>query len=270
MPEIFTWATVWAVCKPIVKMAAIVLVGHLLIKYAMKIVAKAFAKSKLDPSLVKYCIKAATIALYIFLLLAALDAIGISTASIVASMTAAVVAVGVALKDSLSNVAGGVWLLFSPRFATGDYIAAGGDEGSVVAVELMHTTLQTPDGKTVSIPNGALLNSHIVNYSQEQKRRVEILFPIPYEVDVEVAKKLAYDTIAGHPLVVTEPDGVFVRVRSYGDSAVNLLTRAWCKNEDYWTVYFDLLEQVRAVFEENNISIPYNQLEIRVKDKEEA
>lgn len=268
MPEIITWAAVWAFLKPFVKMAVMLLVGHLLIKYAMKVVSKAFGKSKLDPSLVKYCSKAATIALYIFLLLAALESIGVSTTSIVASMTAAVVAVGVALKDSLSNVAGGVWLLFSPRFATGDYIAASGNEGTVVAVELFHTTLQSPDGKTISIPNGVLINSHIVNYSHEQKRRVEILFPIPYEADVEVAKKLARDIIAKHPLVVTTPEDIFVRVRSYGDSAVNLMIRAWCKNEDYWNVYYDLIEQIRATFEANGISIPYNQLEVRLWDKE--
>ncbi len=266
MPEIITWASVWAVVRPIVKMAVILLIGHLLIKYLMKLLGRLFAKSKLDTSLIKYCTKAATIVLYVFLLLAALDAIGVSTTSIVASMTAVAVAVGVALKDSLSNVAGGVWLLFSPRFATGDYIAADGDEGTVVSVELMHTTLKTADGKQVTIPNGALLNSHIVNYSEEQQRRVEVVFPIPYEVDVALAKQLAFDAIAKHPLVIREPNEIFVRVRSYGDSAVNLLTRAWCKNEDYWTVYFDLIEQVREVFEKNGISIPYNQLEVRIKD----
>ncbi len=270
MPKILTWPAVWAFLQPFVKMAAILLIGHLLIKYAMKLAEKAFTKSKLDPSLVKYCIRAASIALYIFVLLAALDAIGVSTSSIVAAMTAAVVAVGVALKDSLSNVAGGVWLLFSPRFATGDYIATENSEGTVVSVDLMHTTLYTTDGKHVTIPNGTLLNSYIINFSEEQQRRVEILFPIPYETEVETAKALAYDTIVQHPLVITEPNDAFVRVQSYGDSAVNLLTRAWCKNEDYWTVYFDLTEQIRAVFEENHISIPYQQLEIRINHKEEV
>ncbi|MGM9601305.1 MAG: mechanosensitive ion channel family protein [Faecousia sp.] len=262
-----TWAKVWALLHPFVNMALILLVGHFAIKYAMKFINRGFGKSKLDPSLVKYCSKVVTILLYIFIILAALDAVGVSTGGVIAAMSAGVVAVGVALRDSLSNVAGGVWLLFSPRFSTGDYIAAGGDEGTVISVDLLHTTLQTFDGKQVSIPNGALVNSHITNYSIENKRRVDILFPIAYEADVNQAKQLAMDTVSGHPLVVSEEKSPFVRVASYGESSVNLTVRAWCKTEDYWTVFFDLTEQIREVFEKNNITIPYNQLEVRIKSE---
>ena len=262
----FTWASLWALLRPLVKMAVTLAIGHFVIKYAMKLIDKGFGKSKLDASLVKYCSKMIKVILYAFVALAAFDAIGVSTSGVVAAMSASVVAVGVALRDSLSNVAGGVWLLFSPRFSTGDYIAAGGDEGTVISVELLHTTLQTFDGKQISIPNGVLVNSHIINYTIENKRRVDILFPVSYEADINKIKQIALDTISKHPLVLREENKApFARVISYGESSVNLTVRAWCKNEDYWTVFFDLTEEIREAFEKNGITIPYNQLDVHIK-----
>ncbi len=253
--------------RPLGRMALILLIGHIAIKYVMKIVNRAFKKSKLDPSLANYCSKVINAVLYTFVILAAFDAVGVSTSGIVAASSAAVVAIGVALKDSLSNVAGGVLLLFSPRFSTGDYISAGGDEGTVISVELLHTTLQTSDSKQISIPNGVLVNSHITNYSIEKKRRVDILFPVSYEADVNKAKQLALDTLKKHPLVFNEKDAEpFVRVRSYSENGVNLTIRAWCLNENYWDVYYDVIEELREVFNNNGIAIPHNQLDVHIVD----
>ena len=262
-----TLVEIWDFIKPFTKMMAILLIGHLIIVYIMKLIKKAFNKSKLDASLIKYCLKAISFILHMFVILAALDAIGVSTGSIIAATSAAVVAVGVALKDSLSNVAGGLWLLFSPRFQTGDYIHAGGDEGVVTSVELMHTTLLSADSKQISIPNGVLINSHIINYTNENKRRVDITFPIPYEADVKKAKKLTYDTICKHEKVLKEPDAPFVRVSGYGESCVNLITKTWCKTEDYWTVYYDIMENVREAYEANGITMPYNKLDVNISSK---
>ncbi len=262
------WIKVRTFLSPFLKTVVILLVGYFVIRFAKWLLSRALKKTKLDPSLVKYSIKAITILLDVFVVLAALDSLGVSTSSVVAALSAGALAVGIALKDSLSNVAGGLWLLFSPRFSTGDYIATEGDEGTVVEVELLHTTLRTADAKIVSIPNGALINSHIVNYTQNNQRRVDMEFPISYEADVKLAKKIAYDTVAKHPLILPETAEPFVRVRSYGDSAVNLIARVWCKNEDYWTVYFDLLEDVREAFTQNGIQIPYNQLDVHIKSEQ--
>ncbi len=261
-----TWTNVWIFFRPLVKMALILLVGHILIKLVMKIIKRGFIRSKLDPSLSKYCVKAITVALYLFIALAALDAIGVSTSGIVAALSAAVVAIGLALKDSLNNIVGGIWLLFSPRFSTGDYIAVDGDEGTVISIDIVHTNLQTFDGKQVSIPNGTLLNNNIINYSVENNRRVDILFPISYETDVNKAKSLALATVSNHPNVLSnEGNEPFVRVKSYSESSVNLTIRAWCKNEDYWIVFYDLTEQIRDVFSQNGINLPYNQLDVHIK-----
>lgn len=265
----FTWENVWAMLLPLVKLALIVVVGHFIVVYVIKLLNRALGRSKLDESLSKFLSKTANIVLHILIVLSALNTVGVSTSGIVATLSAAAVAVSVALKDSLSNVAGGILLLLSPRFATGDHIATNGDEGTVLSVDLLHTTLLTPDKKQVSVPNGVLINEHITNYSREQERRVDIIFPIAYESDVKTAKRVALETILKHPLTLTDENEPFVRVHSYEDSSVNIITRTWCKTENYWDLYYDLIEQIRDAFEENGISIPYNQLDVHIKKTEE-
>ncbi|MBQ9973166.1 MAG: mechanosensitive ion channel [Firmicutes bacterium] len=261
-----TLTALGVILSPVLKVLFILIVGLIVIKVVTKVLGKAFEKTKFDPSLIRFVLKAARIIMWIFVALSALDAIGVATTGIVAAMSAAAVGVAVALKDSLNNVAGGIILLFAPRFATGDYIAAGGDEGTVLAVDLLHTTIKTVDNKQVSIPNGLLLNSHIINYSHEPKRRVDITFTISYDADVEIAKKAALEVIKAHPYTMNDPAEPFVRIGGYGDSAVDLVTRTWTTNEHYWDLYFDLMEQIRVALDENNIEIPYNQLDVRIKN----
>lgn len=262
----FTWAAVWAVLAPVVKAAVILLVGHIIILAVRKLLDRSFAKTKLDPSLIHFLTRASVIVLYVILGIMVLTALGVSTTGVVAALSASAVAVSLALKDSLSNVAGGILLLVSPRFLTGDYIAAGGDEGTVLDVDLLHTTLRTPDSRQVSIPNGVLINHHITNYSRQSHRRVDITFSIAYESNADLAKKLILETINAHELVCSDVGEPFVRIREFAESSVNIVSRCWCKNTDYWTVYFDLMEQVRAAFDANGISIPYNQLDVHVKN----
>ncbi|MGN0242570.1 MAG: mechanosensitive ion channel family protein [Lachnospiraceae bacterium] len=262
-----TLAMIWVAIKPLIKMALILVVGHFAIVYLLKLLDKTQMNAKADQSLLRFLRKTINIVLHIIVILSALTSIGVSTTGLVATLSAATVGIAVALKDSLSNVAGGILLLFSPRFSTGDYIAAGGDEGTVVSVDLMHTTVVTVDHKQISIPNGVLINSHIINYSSEPKRRVDIMFPISYEADVNTAKRVALDTMKQHPLTLEEPEEAFARIRSYGDSSVNLLVRVWCNTEDYWNVYFDLTEQIREALEEKDILIPYNQLDVNIRQE---
>lgn len=259
----------WIYTAPMIKMALILVIGHILIGYIQKIFGRSLGKSKIDPSLIRFIHKAVNIILHLLVIISALTAIGVSTTGLVAALSAVAVGVSVALKDSLSNVAGGILLLLSPRFSTGDYISAGGDEGKVISVDLLHTTILTIDNKQISIPNGVLINSHIINFSCENNRRVDIVFPISYKDDIKKAKQLAKQTITNHPLTLCEPEEPFVRVQSYGDSAVNLLVRVWCKTQDYWSVYFDLIEDIREAFDKNEISIPYNQLDVHIKGEDE-
>lgn len=260
-------ALAWAYITPVIEALAILLLGWISMRLLVKLLGRSFERASLDPSLARFLKKAIKIVGYTVIFACALTALGVSTTGVFAALSGCTIAIGVALKDSLSNVAGGILLLVSPRFVTGDYIEAGGSEGSVISVDLLHTTIQTPDSKQISIPNGTLMNGHIVNYTVAKKRRVDICFPVAYDADIEAAKRVAMETVLRHTLALQEPAPPFVRVTSYGDSSVNLTVRAWCATEDYWTLQLDLLEQIRAAFELNGIFIPRKQLDVHIKDR---
>ena len=259
---------IFKVALPFLKAAVILVVGHFIIVYLLKLCSKAFKKANLDPSLERFLVKTLNIVLHVLILLSALSAVGISITGLIAAFSAAAVAIALALKDSLGNIAGGILLLVAPRFATGDFVEIAGQSGSVKDVDLLHTTLVSPDKREIIVPNGVLINSQIVNYSSEPERRVDLSFAIAYESDPELAKKIILDTALAHPKVLKETDKApFARVGSYGDSAVNITTRVWSTAADYWDVYFDLLEQVRAELEKGGIKIPYNQIEVHINQK---
>lgn len=252
-----TWEKVWAFILPLINAAVVCVIGYALVQILVRIVSRPFTRARLDESLVRFVRKAVKVIGYVLVFTTALGTLGVPITSLAAMLSGAALAIGVALKDSLSNVAGGILLLFIPRFVTGDYIATEGDEGTVLSVDLMHTTIQAPDNKRISIPNGVLANSHITNYSHEKTRRLEILMPLAYEADVEAAKKLAGDIAARHPLVKSEPEAPFVRLRSYSEHTMGLSVRVWCDSADYWTVHYDLTEQLHAAFAEGGIALPY-------------
>lgn len=264
--ESLTLENLMKLATPLVKILFILVVGHFVILYAVKLFRRMLSKTKLDVSLVSFLTKTVRIVLYVLMIVSALSSIGISTTGIIAALSACGLAVAVALKDSLSNVAGGILLLLVPRFATGDFIDAAGNAGTVLRVDLLHTMIRTPDNRRISIPNGVLINSHIINYSHEAKRRVDINFTVSYDADVEKAKSVILEVINAHPMVLKE-DAPMARVSGYKDSSVEIISRAWCNSADYWNVYFDVMENVRVAFDKNGIEIPYNQLDVHIKEK---
>lgn len=198
------------------------------------------------------------IAIIIFFTVIGFDMTGIS--SIIASAT---VAIGLALQGSLSNIAGWVLIIFTRPFRLGDYIKAQGEEGTVEEINLFYTHLITPDNKKIIIPNGTLSSDVIVNYSIKDLRRVELTFSIDYANNVEVALNAIRKVVNNHPLALKEPES-FIRVSEYADSSINIVCRVWTKNENYWTLHFDLLEQVKVEFDKNNIEVPFNKLDINI------
>ena len=198
------------------------------------------------------------LAILLFLSVIGFDMTGIS--SIIASAT---VAIGLALQGSLSNIAGWVLIIFTRPFRLGDYIKAQGEEGTVEEINLFYTHLKTPDNKQITIPNGTLSSGVIVNYSVKDIRRLQVNFDIAYEADYNRAISLIKKVISNHPLVLNDPEP-FIRVGEYSDSSVIIYTRVWVKNSEYWNLNWDLLEQVRKAFEENEIQIPYNKLDVNI------
>ena len=173
-------------------------------------------------SLEKFFLKVVNITLHIIVLLSALNALGISTTGLLAALSGAVVAVALALKDSLGSIAGGIIILLTKRFETGDYIEINGDEGTVTQVDLMHTTLKTLDNRHVVIPNAVALNSRIVDYSSEDLRRLDVVFQIGYGDDSEKAKQIILDTVNKHKMALNEPEEPFARVTGFGESAIEI------------------------------------------------
>ena len=182
-------------------------------------------------------------------------------AAIVAS---AGVAIGLALQGSLSNFAGGFIILLLRPFKVGDYIQTGQFEGTVEQIGVFYTSLTTIDNKVVLIPNGSLSNGSLVNYSAKDTRRVDLVFAVSYESDILKVRGILKDIVQQHRLVLDYPEP-FVGLLEQADSSLNFAVRVWVNTPDYWTVYFDLLEEVKLRFDEEEISIPYPQIDLHLK-----
>lgn len=262
-----TWQGLITFGFTLLKTALIVVIGHYAVVFILKLLTKSFKKVKMDVSLEKFFLKVVNITLHIIVLLSALNALGISTTGLLAALSGAVVAVALALKDSLGSIAGGIIILLTKRFETGDYVEINGDEGTVTQVDLMHTTLRTLDNRHVVIPNAVAVNSRIIDYSSEDLRRLDIVFGIGYNDDSKKAEQIILDTVNSHKMTLREPEEPFARVTGFGDSAVEITLRVWCERANYWQLKFDLLEQIKAEFDKNGISIPYNQVDVHIKEK---
>ena len=194
--------------------------------------------------------------------------LGIDTSGLTALVTSLGVCAGLAVNGALSNLAGGVLILFTRPFKIDDYIEVEGCEiaGTVEDIQIVCTKLRTPDNKTIYVPNGTLSNSNIINYSEKDTRRVGFTFTISYDNDFEKAKAIIMDVCTSHDLVLPDP-APFVRLAEHGQKSLNITARVWVKRSDYWTVHFDILEAVKKSFDENGITIPYNQLDVHIKNE---
>ncbi|MBQ3161711.1 MAG: mechanosensitive ion channel [Oscillospiraceae bacterium] len=243
----------------------IFIIGRILNRVVMNLFAKGVAKTKLDQTVHKFLASVIKIVITALTLIIVLTVLGIPMTSIITVLGTAGVAVGLALKDSLSNVAGGVILLINRTIKVGDYVQINSFEGIVDEISILYTKITTVDNKDIFFPNGVIATSPFINYSSEGKRRVDHTFGISYGSDYKKAIEAIRSVIDEHNLILKNED-VFVRLSELASSSINITVRVWVNNADYWTVYFDLLEQVKGKFDEFGISIPYNQLDVHVID----
>ena len=241
----------------------ILVVGIILTKICVKLMSKGLSKTKLDLTVVKFTTQVTKILLYVLLLTVVLSMVGIPATSIITVIGTAGVAIGLALQNSLSNVAGGFLLMITKPFKIGDYIISNGVEGTVSQISILHTRLDSVTNQAIFIPNGLAINAVVVNNSQNAERRVDVDFSISYKDDFETARQIITDIIKSHDKVNKQRE-IFVRMSEHGESAIIITSRCWCKNADYWQVHFDLIEQVRAAFIEKNIEIPFKQIDINI------
>lgn len=192
--------------------------------------------------------------------------VGIDTSGFTALIASLGVGVGLAVNGALSNLAGGVLLILTRPFRIDDYIEAQEFSGTVLDIHITYTKLLTPDNKTIFIPNGSISTGTIVNYSMNDTRRVDLLFSISYSTNFDEVKKIITEICTSHELILQEPPP-FVKISEHSASSIVVTTRVWVKTEDYWTVKFDLLESVKREFDKNGIQIPYNQIDVHLKNE---
>ena len=237
----------------------IFLVGRFLIKILIRLVKRFLDRTKTEITVSKFLLSLVRAICYVILVLIMLDTVGVKTTSFLAVLTTAGLALGLALQGSLSNFAGGVLILILKPFKVGDYIAAGGLEGTVSKIDLFYTTLVTLDNKMNVVPNGTLSNASLTNYTAFDKRRVDFLFGISYSSNIAKAKEVIEACAKKHELVLKEP-AVFTYVSSLDASQVTIGLRVWAKTTNYWTVLYDLTENVKISLDQSGIEIPFNQI----------
>ena len=241
----------------------LLLIGVRVIKWCKKFLTESPKMHKLDDGIRSFLSSFASIALYALLFITVAMILGVPATSFITVLASCGVAIGLALQGSLSNFAGGVMILLFKPFKVGDYIEAAGESGTVSEISVVYTVLLTVDNKRITIPNGSITNSVIENYSTEPLRRVDITFSTAYNSDVNKVKEVIGQVIAEHPLTLDKPEP-FVRLSEHGESALTFAARVWCKNEDFWTVHFDVMESVKNAFDKNGIAIPYPQVDVHI------
>ena len=235
---------------------AVLIIGLLIIKVFVNTTKKVLSKREVDITLQKFLLNLLNWVLKILLFITVVAKLGIETTSFAAILASAGLAIGLALQGSLANFAGGILIIIFKPIKIGDFIEAQGVSGSVKEIEIFTTKLNTTDNKEIIIPNGALSNGNIVNYSTEATRRVDFTFGVGYDSDIKKTKEVISRVINSHPLVLKEPAPA-VNLSELADSSINFFTRGWVKKEDYWTVKFDVMEQTKEALDAAGIDIPY-------------
>lgn len=241
----------------------IFIVGKWIVKRLQGVVVKLMHKSKVDSTLVSFVQSIVYIVLMIVVILAALNALGVNTTSFAAILAAAGLAIGLALQGTLGNIGSGVLIISFRPFSVGDVVTIGGETGTVAAISMFATILNTADNKMVTVPNIAVTGGNITNFSAQETRRLDLTFGIGYEDDLRLAKSVLEEIIRSDERVLADP-APFVGVKELGDSSVNFAFRPWVKTADYWAVHFDMMEKVKLTFDEKGISIPYPQMDVHL------
>lgn len=266
------WNQIWQSIKDfftnnvwgIVKFFAIFFIGIVLIKVVLNIMRRILGKTKMEKIGQQFLMTSIKVCLYLVFILILLSTIGIEITGIITALSALLLAVGMALQNNIANLANGIVIVSTHMFKKGDWIVVGSEQGSIVDINFLFTTLHTADNKKVTIPNSAIVNGSVINAGANPKRRVEFTFSVAYETDVETVKKLVIDVMKSDGRVYLDPEP-FCRLKNLGASSLDFFAHCWCDSEDYWGVYYNIVETVYNELKKNNISVPYNQIEVRTR-----
>ena len=243
---------------------ATLLIGVIVIKLIINIVTRMFKKAKMERIAQQFIRTIIKFLLYLILVLVLMSIIGIQVSGIVTALSATLLAVGMALQNNIANLANGIIIVSTKMFKKGDYITVGSVSGSITDINFFFVTLTTPDNKKVTLPNNMVVNSEVTNAGANKTRRVDWTFSVAHESDVEEVKNIILNVINSNGKVyVNEGKKPFCRLKTLATSSLDFFANCWCDSEDYWDVYYYVVENVYNEFKKNNISIPYTQFEIR-------
>ena len=272
LPDLgFDWAEVWTMIQTtgvdlginLVSAIVIFFVGKWIVNLVVRGLLKAMQKGDMDITLRRFVANLARMLLMLFVIIAAIHQLGIQTASLIALLGAAGLAVGLALQGSLSNFAAGVLIVLFRPYKVGDWIEGGGVSGAVEEVQILTTVLKTGDNKRVIIPNSQIMGTTITNYSANETRRVDLVVGVSYSDDLDKVRKELEGLVAADERILDDP-AVTIAVSELADSSVNFVLRPWVKTADYWGVYFGLTEAIKKRFDEVGISIPFPQRDVHI------
>ncbi len=256
-----TYAIPWGI--NIVLAIVIFVVGRMAGKVITRLVRKLLERASMDDILVDFVCSILNTAILLFVIIASLDQLGVDTTSLIALLGAAGLAVGLALQGSLQNFASGVMLIVFRPFKAGDFVEAGGVSGTVEKISIFSTQMKTGDNREIIVPNGKIYGDTITNFSARETRRIDMVFGIGYEDDLRKARDILRNLIDNDERILKAPE-TLIAVSELADSSVNFIVRPWVNRSDYSSVKFDMNENVKLAFDENNISIPYPQMDVHV------
>lgn len=264
------WAEIWETITDffadnvwnIVAFFATLVIGMILIKILLTVLRKVLSRTKVEEVARNFFVAIVKFLLWLILVLVLLSVIGVQITGVITALSAAILAVGMALQSNIANLASGIVIVTAKMFKKGDYIIVGDKEGSIVEIRFLFTTIYTKDNKKVTIPNSMIVNSAVVNAGANPRRRVDLTFPVAYESDVETVKKVVTDVMASCGKVYLDP-APFCKLKEFGSSSLDFFANCWCDSADYWDVYYYVVENVFNEFKRNGISIPFQQVEVR-------
>jgi small conductance mechanosensitive channel len=247
----------------VVAAIAILVLGWLAARTIRSLVRGGLRKARVDAALVSFAASLTYVALMAFVVIAALGQLGVQTASFIAVIGAAGLAVGLALQGSLANFASGVLIIIFKPFKVGDYVEGGGVAGIVEEISIFTTELKSPDNKKLIVPNGKMMGDNIVNYTAKDVRRIDIVAGVSYKDDLDKVRTVLRDILSADERVLKDP-GPTIAVLELGESSVNFAVRPWVKTQDYWDVFFATQEKIKKQFDAQGISIPFPQRDVHL------
>lgn len=264
------WESIWNSIKDffnnniwgVVKFITVLVIGIIVIKIVLNIFKRVLDKTKMEKITQGFLYAIIKFFLYLALILILLNLMGISMTGVLTAISALLLAVGMALQSNISNVANGIVIISSHMFKKGDYVSVDDVEGSVHDINFLFTTIMTTDNKKITVPNSAFVNNAVTNYGANDTRRVDFSFDVAYESDVDLVRNIILEVIKSNGKVRLEK-APFCRLKRLDSSSINFAANCWVDSEDYWDVYYYVIENVFNEFKRNNVSIPYNQMEIR-------